>query len=253
MGKSSHVIALIKFVETIDHANDFLNGNLFCKPWSFFKKVEDQQRGDRLELAAAKLRSKIYSRKANVLYDVWFENTDNAFSPVFCMYSVFSRNCSLHKKIQLHDEDLRGFGKFGVVIKDVKEFIKRLATRIPGFSYGLIDYIDYDNLTDGNQFALKSPITQKDHKLFSYQQEFRIYNLHYAITNDSEQYSLIKNVIPPNEHEAAIFEIGDLSQIAEIQSMDNLLSGMQIEICGSASKKELSKEFWWNGKEYQEI
>jgi hypothetical protein len=250
----NYVISLIKFVGERKFAEDFLNGNLYCNPWKFFKALEgDKQREDKQELIVAIVSTKIYNRKTNTLYSLGIENSDDYLVPVFCMYSVFSKKYILPNKLRIQDESLRGFGKHGVVIKNVREFLNRLNTQLPEFSYGLIKYLDFSNLTGKNRYALTNPIIQKDKKDFSHQQEFRIYNKHIALTNNPKDINPSKKMIRPDERGAQHFSIGDLSDIAEIHSMDELFNGIDIQYSSSVHNKNLSKELWWNGKKYENI
>lgn len=255
MGHSNYVISLIKFVKTKDHAQDFINGNLFCRPWVSFKGMEeDKQRGDRLEIAASKLKTKIYSKNTNRLYSLWLEDSDDQYTPIFCMYHVSSRDPkSSSRIIKLDDERLREFGDYGVTVKNTSEFINRINQNLPGFSYGLVDYIDYENLPEENQPALKSPILQKDSRTFEHQKEFRIYNTRYAVTEHKTLDNPIKEIIMPNQFGATFFNIGAIDDIAEIYSTNELFSGVEIKIETPVSKKDISKEMWWDGKRYQEV
>lgn len=252
MGNSSCVVSLIKFVKEKEHALTFLRGNLFCKPWVSFKDIEDKQRGDRLELAASKLQTQVYVKDLNRSYNFWLEDGDSRFAPVFCMYHVSSRNRASSKKLQLEDERLKEFGHYGVVIKNVGEFIDRLNRNLPSFSYGLIEYVDYSNLAGANR-TFKNPILQKDISDFKHQREFRIYNAHFAITNSKHLDNPTIEIIQPNEFGASLFSIGDISDIAEIRSMDELFLGVEINIQNSVSKNNLSKDLWWDGENYREV
>jgi hypothetical protein len=254
MGHPNYVISLIKFVKTKDHAQDFLDGNLFCKPWASFKNLEDKQRGDRLEIAASKLKTKIYAKKVNRLYSFWLEDGDNQYTPIFCIYHVSSRDPkSSLRRIILEDERLREFGDYGVVVRNTSEFIHRINQRLPSFSYGLVNYIDYVNLPEENQPSLKKPILQKDSRAFEHQKEFRIYNMRYAVTEHKTLDNPIKEIIAPNQFGATFFTIGSIEDIAETYSINELFSGIEIRIETPIPKKDISKEMWWDGKRYQEV
>ena len=162
MGHSSYVVALIKFVKEREDALTFLSGKLFCKPWVSFKEIEEKQRGDKLELVASKLQTRIHLSTFNRSYSFWLEDGGNRFTPVFCMYHVSSRKRTASIKIQLESDDLKEFGNYGVVVKNTGEFIDRINRSLPGFSYGLIDYINFNNLTEKDRFAFRNPILQKD-------------------------------------------------------------------------------------------
>jgi hypothetical protein len=249
----SYVTLLIKFVKEMDHAINFLDGELFCNPWIFFKDIEDKQRGDRLELAASKLHTRVLSRLLNISYDIWLEDAGDRFTPVFCMYAVSNSSSLPSIRLQLKETSLRDFGKFGVVITNTGEFINRLNNNLPEFSYGLINYIDYDNLIGENERAIKNPILSKDRKTFGHQREFRIYNTHYAITSLPDPDIPPKEIIYPNKYGGAYFSIGTLRDIAEVHTIDELFRGMDLCVQNPINKKNMSKELWWNGTNYQVV
>lgn len=253
MAHSSYVVVLIKFVREKGHATSFFEGNLFCKPWIFFKDIEeDAQRGDKLELAASKLQTKVYISAINKSYNFWLEDGDDRFTPVFCMYQVSKSNRSASIMLKLKEKNLREFGNYGVVITNTGEFISRLNRNLPGFSYGLIDYIDYDNLPGDNK-PLRNPILKKDRKTFGHQREFRIYNSRYAITDQIDFDIPTKEIIQPNGFGAFLFSMGDLSDIAEVHTMDELFQGLKVSVQNPISKKGMSKILWWDGTKYQVI
>jgi hypothetical protein len=69
------------------------------------------------------------------------------------MYHVSSRKRTASIKIQLESDDLTEFGNYGVVVKNTGEFIDHINRSLPGFSFGLIDYINFNNLTEKDRFA----------------------------------------------------------------------------------------------------
>src|SRR6266545_7030100 len=162
MGYSSYVVALIKFVKEREHALTFLSGKLFCKPWVAFKEIEEKQRGDKLELVASKLQTRIHLSTFNRSHSFWLEDGGNRFTPVFCMYHVSSRKRTASIKIQLESDDLKEFGNYGVVVRNTREFIDRINRSLSGFSYGLIDYINFNNLTEKDRSAFRNPIFKKN-------------------------------------------------------------------------------------------
>lgn len=153
MGHSNYVVALITFAKEREHALTFLSGKLFCKPWVSFKEMEEKQRGDKLELVASKLQTRMHLRALNRSDSFWLKNRGNHFTPGFCMYHVSSRKRTASIKIQLESDDLTEFGNYGVVVKNTGEFIDRINRSLPGFSFGLIDYINFSNLTGKDRFA----------------------------------------------------------------------------------------------------
>lgn len=247
------ITSLIKFVEEKKHAQEFIDGNLFCMPWHYYRGLENNQRGDFDETAYLK---KIYD--VNILnqsfsYTIYFQNIDDIYSPVFCMYSVFSEKNKPTTHIKLINEKLREFGKFAVVITNVEQFISRIREIEPVFSYGPIEYIDKDNPTGINKYAFLNPILQKDRKRFVHQNEFRLYNKRTAICDDSIQLIPGTKQITPGSHGEAVFNFRSISDIASIYSMDDLFDGIDVTLSIPEWEKigvnDLTKNFWWNGKE----
>ena len=64
------------------------------------------------------------------------------------MYHVSSRKRTASIKIQLASGDLKEFGNYGVAVRNTGEFIDRVSRSLLSFSYGLIDYINFNNLTE---------------------------------------------------------------------------------------------------------
>jgi hypothetical protein len=254
MGHANYIVLLIKFVREREHAQTFVAGNLFCRPWSSFRNSEEMQRGDRLELVASKLQTEVHltGLGVNRSYSFWLEEGDNQFAPVFCMYQLSSGKQVSSMKVHLKDDRLKEFGNYGVVVTNTGKFIERINRNLPGFSYGLIDYINFGDLRNKSAF-FKTPILKKDYKAFRHQREFRMYNTNYAITNNKNIDNPNIEIIQPNEFDASFFSIGDLSDFTEIHSMDELFSGVEINIQNPMSKSRMNKELWWDGEKYQKI
>ena len=241
MGHANYIVSLIKFVKEREHAQTFINGSLFCKPWDSFRDSEEKQRGDRLELVASKLGTEVYLPGIDRAYSFWLEDGDNRFAPVYCMYQLSSSKQASSMKLQLKDARLKEFGNYGVVIKNTGEFIDRVNRNLPDFSYGLIKYIDFSDLKNKSA-VFKTPILKKDATAFKHQREFRIYNTRYAITNNKNMENPNLEIIQPNEFGASFFALGNISDIAEIYSMDELFLGVEINIQNPISKNRLSKD-----------
>ena len=247
---SNHVVAFIKFVEKQEYVKDFLAGHLYCNTLEHFVGVENSQQGDQHETTTAILNKPLYPRLA-------IKNVDDFLTPIFCLYSVFLQK--QRSSVGLNPSELLKSGNYnyGVVIKDVGEFIKRL-DQLPGFSYGLVEYLDFDNLTGQNKYAFENPFLKKDAHKFSHQQEFRIYNNHLALTNDLDIAAPSKETVPPNERGAKIFSIGSLQDIADVYTTAELFSGtistpIIVNNWNLLRKQNLSRLLWWNGNQYQSI
>jgi hypothetical protein len=254
-----YVTSLIKFLEKIEYANSFFDGNLFCQPWNYYRILENQEQGDYLETISAKKRIEILIGRQRIYTDLLMQNTDDVFTPVFCMYSIFSEFGMPQRKIQLHDERLKDFGNYAVVIHNVDQFIDYINILTPLFSRGLVDYIDKENPKGVNKFAYLNPILQKDLNKYSHQNEFRIYNQNLSICTLTEFDKTIpfKTRIEPSVNGGAIFKIPSLVDIAEIYTLDQLFSGIvvnpKIKYWNKISTEELTKAYWWDGNKNNEI
>ena len=256
---ANYICAFIKFVEKKQYAEDFVNGFLYCNPWIAYEKMENSQRRDNTETAESIRNWVLHIEKTNFgfRYKMILKNKDDFYTPVFCMYSVFTKKYLIPEKLHLVNKKLKGFGNYCVVIWNVEEFINRLNIYLPGNSYGVVEYLDFDHLTGKNKWALTNSIIQKDKSKFAHQQEFRIYNRHIMLNNQNSTLLPIKEVVATNEHGAAKFSMGKISDIAEIILTDQLFSGINIKIIvndwENISKEKMSKEFWWDGFRYQEL
>ena len=205
-----HIVALIKIT---DYPEDVVKGDLFCNRLQYYREGELREISDKFEATAV-------SRE-------WYKLIDNHLlpSPIFCMYSVEARKQDDISVLQLKDDRLKKFGRYAVVIKDVKEFIKRIETRLSEFSYEAIRYIDMRNPKGVDRYAIFNPIATKD-KYFSYQQEFRIFSNIWALGSDSD--FMIPHVKYINTL-AKKFPMTDMKDIVQQFETDELFSGVNIE------------------------
>lgn len=66
---------------------------------------------------------------------------------------------STKHQIKLYDEQLKNFGNYAVIIKDVKQFLKKIENSNKKFGYGVIGY--KNNNSERQVEVFKSPIKIK--------------------------------------------------------------------------------------------
>ncbi|MGD0342976.1 MAG: hypothetical protein ABSA76_14845, partial [Bacteroidales bacterium] len=164
-----YIAALIKFT---DHPCDFLGGNLYCHNINYFREMEFKQIHRQYEGTAL-------SKKKNNI-EINFVITDPF--PAFCMYSVEVKSQN-KPHIQITDERLKKFGKYAVIVTDVKEFLKRINQYQPKFLYQSVRYINYDD-QEKKSILNYEPITIK-YDYFRYEHEFRIFSYKYLLLKET--------------------------------------------------------------------
>ena len=226
---SSYITSLVKFT---DHTEDFINGDLYCNTWEYFDKLEKKGIGDLTEMTQVTLKTEYENRIMGLRFTIRLTYEDLCYTPVFCMYSYYSKIFQQSPIIKLPKIPSEGIGSYksAVLITDVKEFLNRINKKQPSFCYSPIKYIYFDNQRRGKTIDKK--ITKKD-KCNEYQQEFRIYDHSIAITR-REDFDIpgIKKIpgIDGNGNLAEKFPIGNLSDIAKKYSLDELFQGVKIEL-----------------------
>jgi hypothetical protein len=146
--------------------------------------------------------------------------------PVFCMYTVYGKENDPINEIKIDEKRLKKFGDFAVIITNFKEFISRIASRLPDFNYELVRYIDMKNPTGIDKPAIFNPIVTKD-KYFEYQREFRIFSNKWALSANSDFY--IPN-IKYISNESKKFSIESIKNITQCHPIDELFKGIKVEL-----------------------
>jgi hypothetical protein len=226
---SSYITSLIKFT---DFPEDFVNGDLFCNTWEYFEQLEKRGIGDSSEMTQSILKTVYVNEASGKKYSTRLVDSDLMYSPIFCMSAIYSKKFKQESivKIPKRISDQTGDYKAAVIITDVKEFLGRINKRLPYFCYSPIDYIDYGNIFGK---TIYQPILKKDKGKFGFQQEFRIYCQTLAITRKAEFDipGIEKNSgIEINGNLAAKFSIGDISDIAKEFGIDEINSGVKIDL-----------------------
>lgn len=205
--KKIHLLA--KIFKKEEHLNDFKNGKLYMNSIAYFKKYKlenDKVRfntDESLDIhwQAESCSLVLNKHEFNPIGAVKLYFSKNNYKNIFCMFSISSEDNLIKNGIHI-DEKNKGFGNYLAVIKNPNLFLERVISGVENselnIRIGLVNYYDKStNLTfEENEVGF--------HKLkdFSYQQEYRII----IDTN-------IKNT-------PFILEIGDLSDILEVLSID---------------------------------
>lgn len=192
---------LIKFFDTKDHRDFFMNGKLYMRPQTAFSEEElgdgrfDLTEGadivvlPRNNKTFPDVRCEIEDGHAVIKVYEYIEKPENykdnqAFISyplvnqkrnLFCMYTLWTDSAS-DSFMPFQKETLEPFGQYGVVIVDFYEFIKRIGKSINRESTvitakcGFVNYLENNelkNVMDGNPFY-------KDADKYREQNEFRI-------------------------------------------------------------------------------
>lgn len=196
----------VKYCSEEQHAEDFLNGDLYFKRLSYFKGIEEEEdgRGDKHEAVAAWLQPKglefkiSYRNHENELITHDIPDGDIA-APVsisynyhdrfhvLCLYSIYVEEFEdtyndsqaeekfnqLNKEV-LIDKKCENFGKYAVLVH-AAPFLEMLAKAAKDnnlhIEKSLVKY--YDETVFSGDFSGNAPIFHKQKK-YDYQKEYRI-------------------------------------------------------------------------------
>ena len=113
-------------------------------------------------------------------YTLQSRDTNNEYTPVFCTYAVTNLDIK-EGKIRI-PEEMSEFGKYAVLISDVKGFIESVKFHNPNMEIALVHYTDElaENITDS---ILYNPITWKSGK-YKFQKELRFYEPYLSCCDD---------------------------------------------------------------------
>lgn len=148
-----YIFALIKITDTLDHAKELCDGELFCNRIKYFIDCEKKEIGDSKEATSFITHTQMVSRfmannvnyKVIGRYNILWQDTQMTYNPAYCMYAVIGDKNYIKNSntITLFDRRLLSFGKYAVIIKDVAKFLKAIGNCLPKFRYGLVNYYDY--------------------------------------------------------------------------------------------------------------
>ena len=195
------IFFLVKVSSKQEHADNLLQGKLYARRLSWFKKLEnDCVRGDEYEAASVPRRDGLIIPLNST--DVTTGKTEEVtipgselFSPpvlrpkhfdhfnIFCMYAAHSGDSrkilegnsqDFKKQIELPKEYVE-FGRYAVVIINFTEFLERVrnAAHRNGYSigWGLVRYYDPGVGTSLAPLDVKTLFTKRNK--YAYQKEFR--------------------------------------------------------------------------------
>ena len=235
------IVFLAKVFSESQHADDLIKGNLYANTLRYFRNIEgDTTRGDpeegairpQLEGLALELTStnsttgevdKITITKDDLaappsIRPRWFEHLN-----LFCMYAartgqfttISEQNITDFQKQLEMPEDCREFGSHAVLIRNPREFIRRvnLAAENEGYKvhYGPVHYYDPDIGTPPIHSPIQTLFLKR--KMYEYQKEWRL-----AIDTGTAADCPI------------IFDIGGIEDIAVRMSTPDLISFQSFEI-----------------------
>lgn len=211
------VFAFIK-VGQREHMEEFRNaGLLHMNTLRYFLKLEDPLRGDPYEGTAVLLQPSRLKRIAVADHEIRPADVleirlhaDEALDcHLFCLHALTSERAELMLDgAPAVDERNFGFGTHAVVIKDVKEFMRRVERVVTGDKLGLtgklVAYDDYRKRHGDVGFFVKPD-------KFAYQSEYRI-------------------VVPPSGGEVFRLVLGSLEDISDIYPVAELNRVITVEV-----------------------
>ncbi len=233
------ILFFVKIYEKEEHADDFVRGSLFANRLRYFKQIENRDgRGDKYEGAIVpKLDGLCFTLSCTDTHtgevtEIIIPKDDFAGPPIilprwfdhinlFCMYSghsggtekISADNLQCLKKQLEIPEDCTKLGRYAVLIKNPKEFIRRVRFGAKREKYRicwrLVRYYDPEVGTPRLESSLDSIFSKS--KGYEYQREFR-----FAIDNGSEGRNHI------------ILDIGEIDDIT--MCMDSREINRQIDI-----------------------
>jgi hypothetical protein len=241
--KSCRVIFFfVKVFSAAEHADAFLDGQLYCNRLSYFKGLEDQEEHTRSDAhegvvtwrqpGDVKLTLTINDTTSfditQLAAPFHIEATGLNDVHLFCIYAAHSDH--LVDVVKDGDDVVGGtlrvpmdLAKFGehVVLVQAAPFIKRVASTIRASGHwgtaGLVDY--YDPETFSGEFTSKEALLRKQ-KAFAYQSEYRF--AFYTGTSGKDATSL---------------EVGSLHDIAWRLTGDDLRGGTTLNIMQNAAPR----------------
>lgn len=188
------IFFFVKFFNDEQYVEDFIEGKIFANRLSYFKRIEaneDFNRTDKHEGVIGWFQPDLGHFEINGMditgdlagpVEIQREWLD--YLNIFCMYSAHSGDLDLgnlptenidvfRSQLEIHDDCMR-LGKFGVVVKDVAEFISRIETAAESENYRifhrLVKY--YNPETFHGSFSDGEAIFRKHHE-YKHQQEYR--------------------------------------------------------------------------------
>ena len=182
------ILSLIKMCKKNCYANDFLNGKLYCNRVSWYiKKGVDKHEGEILLQPSKDLVIELnkYKIPPEDLVSASIRLDRIASLSVFCMFAVHSGQFTrvipetigqFRRQLEVPAACVGDFGKHAVIVRDVKEFYRRVDSAVHAAGYvsarGLVKYYDPASFSITYSHELEIPFFKRNE--FSHQKEFRI-------------------------------------------------------------------------------
>ncbi|MFV0550505.1 MAG: hypothetical protein ACK5L6_01100 [Anaerorhabdus sp.] len=176
-----HYPTLFKFVKVKEHAEQFMNGELYMRSPRYFTDYDSESIGDKYEGK--------YMYKSDKAKDGDFVTIESKYfnSPIFCMYSVDTRglvpvsknedkitykfNFSDNDKEEMRKHFCKEGYKYAIVVREFPEFFKLLEKNAINFRH--IDYESISEIDDTLKDANFNPVYRKVKESYSIQREYR--------------------------------------------------------------------------------
>ena len=208
------IFFFVKFFKEEDHAKQFVSGVMYANRISYFKGIEESNRGDRHEgaillqpdQARIKINGMDITGDLAEAVEVQMNWTNDL--NVFCMYAAHSgdqetlsvESIDDFKEMMRIPEDCLSFGSHAVVITSASKFLQRVKAAALRENYGvhgrLVKYYDPRNFHGGSPEEIEPIFNKRDE--YEHQHEYRI-----AITGVEGNGPLI-------------LDIGDISDISTL-------------------------------------
>ena len=182
------ILLLFKMCKEKRYANDFLDGKLYCNRVSWYiRNAVDKHEGEILLQSSKDLVIELnkYTIPPEDLVSASIRLDRVGNLNVFCMFAVHSGQFTrvspdtigeFKNQLEVPSACIDDFGKHAVVVRDVKEFYRRVDSAIDTAGYtrarGLVRYYDPESASITYSHELEIPFCKRDE--FSYQKEFRI-------------------------------------------------------------------------------
>lgn len=211
-----HYPTLFKFVKVKEHAEQFMNGELYMRSPQYFTEYDSESIGDKYEGK--------YMYKSDELLGESFISKESIYfkSPIFCMYSIDTRGLEpisvneekITYRFEYSEEDKSELRKhfckegytYAVVIKDFARFHELMRDNNINFRY--MEYESIENIDDNLKDKKFNPVYRKVKEAYSIQREYRCL--------------ILDKIIDKNQ--PYICKIGDIRDFSEILNLEEFLN-----------------------------
>jgi len=223
-----YIVALVKVFKEKAWAENFRNGQLYMNPISYFIKSDQEQVADPSEATAIALKFKAEIGHQQHNYSVRIIDTHSTYNPVFCMYAVYSSDYNRDGKIRLLSDKMKEFGKYAVVVNNVRAFLEKITEKEKQLDYSCVKYINFSTIKED---AIFYPILKKN-LAYEHQKEFRIFSdtiLVQSNYTDAEKDELDSLKFVDSDHyDGFIDDINDIT--SGVLYTDELINGVNLNL-----------------------